>query len=217
MADIAARTCTGESWKCGAWEASSRRDPERSLSRVRTGSHRIAASSLSNVPARLEEELTLTTPEPPPAVPQPSSVPGPLADWGTRAIGFVIDYLPIIILNALTVWSSGLRYFAGLIGLGYWIYMGYLDGVSGQTPGKAMQGIRLVSAQGSLIGAGGGIGRKFLHILDAICLIGFLLPIVDAQRQTFADKLMATYVVTGAEKQPFAIELWTSPPQQRSQ
>jgi uncharacterized RDD family membrane protein YckC len=129
----------------------------------------------------------------------------------------VIDYLPIILLNVLTFWSGGLRYIAGLVGLAYWIYMGYLDGVSGQTPGKAMQGIRLVDAQSNLVGAGAGIGRKFLHILDAICFIGFLLPIVDAQRQTFADKLMTTYVVTGAEKKPFAIELWTSPPQQGSQ
>lgn len=156
----------------------------------------------------------MTTPEPPSAVPQPTSAPGPLADWGTRAIGFLIDYLPIILLNVLTFWSGGLRYIAGLLGLAYWIYMGYLDGVSGQTPGKAVQGIRLVDAQGGLLGSGAGIGRKFLHILDAVCLIGFLLPIVDAQRQTFADKLMTTYVVTGAEKKPFAIELWTSPPQQ---
>jgi len=153
----------------------------------------------------------LTTPEIP--AQQPPGSPSPLADWGTRAIGFVIDYLPIILLNVFSFWSSGLRAIGGLIGLGYWIYMGYLDGEAGQTPGKAMQGIRLVNEQGTSIGAGAGIGRKFLHILDAICLVGFLLPIVDAKRQTFADKLMATYVVTGAEKKPFAVELW-SPPQQ---
>ncbi len=142
------------------------------------------------------------------------ATPSPLADWGTRAIGFVIDYLPIIILNVLTVWSDALRYLSGLIGIGYWIYMGYLDGMTGQTPGKAMQGIRLVNEQGTLIGAGAGIGRKFLHILDAICFVGFLLPIVDARRQTFADKLMTTYVVTGAEKKPFSVELWSSPRQE---
>ena len=159
----------------------------------------------------------MTTPEPPPAVPQPTSVPSPLADWGTRAIGFIIDYLPIIILNALSFWSTGLRAIGGLIGIGYWIYMGYLDGLTGQTPGKAMQGIRLVNQQGGLIGAGAGIGRKFLHILDAICFVGFLLPIVDSQRQTFADKLMTTYVVTGAEKKPFAVELWSPPPRQSTQ
>lgn len=156
----------------------------------------------------------MTTPEPPSALPQPASVPGPLADWGMRAIGFVIDYVPIILLNVLTFWSSGLRAFGWLIAIGYWIYMGYLDGVSGQTPGKAMQGIRLVDRQGSLIGAGPGVGRKFLHVLDSICLIGFLLPIVDSQRQTFADKLMTTYVITGAEKKPFAVDLWASPPRQ---
>jgi uncharacterized RDD family membrane protein YckC len=154
-----------------------------------------------------------TPPENPVPQPAPSApVPSPLADWGTRAIGFLIDYLPIIILNVLIYWSAALRYLGGLIGIGYWIYMGYLDGLTGQTPGKAIMGTRLVDTSGNLIGTGPGIGRKFAHILDSlVCMLGWFLPIVDSKRQTIADKLLTTFVVTGAERKQFAIDLWMPP------
>ena len=38
--------------------------------------------------------------------------------------------------------------------------------------------------------------RNLCHIIDgAICYIGFLFPLWDAKRQTFADKILATVVV----------------------
>lgn len=154
----------------------------------------------------------MTTPQAP--TPQPIAVPSPLADWGTRAVGFLIDYLPIILLGVLTFWSDFLSYFSGLVGFAYWLYMGYLDGQTGQTPGKSIQGIRVVNQQGNLLGAGAGIGRKFLHILDSlVCMLGWFLPIVDDKRQTIADKVMTSYVVTGIQKKDFSIDLWM-PPQQ---
>jgi uncharacterized RDD family membrane protein YckC len=155
----------------------------------------------------------VTTPEPP--AQQPAAVPSPLADWGTRAVGFLIDYLPILLLNVLTFWSDFLSWIAWVLSILYIVYLGNMEGTTGQTPGKAVQGIRLVNAQGELIGSGAGIGRKFAHIVDSlVCMLGWLLPLVDDKRQTIADKLMVTYVVTGAEKSPFAVELWTSPRQQ---
>jgi uncharacterized RDD family membrane protein YckC len=141
-----------------------------------------------------------------PAVP-PAGTPSNLADWGTRAIGFVIDYLPAFIISLIAYRS----YLVSLLGIAYWAYLGHLEGTTGQTPGKAMQGTRLVSETGELLGSGAGIGRKFLHILDAICFIGFLFPLVDAKRQTFADKIMNSYVVTGLEKKPFNVSLWMAP------
>lgn len=156
----------------------------------------------------------MTTPEPPATPPpgQPAS-PGPLADWGTRALGFIIDILPLIILNALTFWSDFLSWIAWLASIAYTIYLGHMEGVSGQTPGKAVMGTRLVNQQGGLVGSGAGIGRKFVHVLDSlVCLLGWLLPLVDSQRQTIADKLMTTFVVTGVEKKQFAVELWTQSP-----
>jgi uncharacterized RDD family membrane protein YckC len=155
----------------------------------------------------------VTTPEP---AAQPP-VSAPLADWGTRAIGFLIDYLPILILNVLTFWSDFLSWIAWLISIGYIIYLGNMDGTKGQTPGKVVQGIRVVNAQGELIGSGAGIGRKFAHIVDSlVCMLGWFLPLVDSKRQTIADKLMVTFVVTGAEKKPFSVDLWM-PDQQRGQ
>jgi len=75
-----------------------------------------------------------------------------------------------------------------------------------------MMGLKVVNQQGELIGSGAGIGRKFAHILDGIvCGLGWLLPLVDSKRQTLADKVMTTYVVSGLEKKPFAVDLWTAP------
>lgn len=138
----------------------------------------------------------------------PEGTPSNLADWGTRAIGAIIDWAPVIIISLVTYRVP----FFGLLSLAYLAYLGHLEGVSGQTPGKAMQGTRLVDQQGQLLGSGQGIGRKFLHILDSlVCGLGYLLPIVDTKKQTIADKVVNSYVVTGLEKKPFNVSLWTVP------
>jgi uncharacterized RDD family membrane protein YckC len=153
----------------------------------------------------------LTTPPEFPAE-TPAATPANLAPWGTRALGYLIDFAPVWILDALTYRSTVLFSFLGLISFAYFIYMGHLDGLTGQTPGKAIMGIRVVNLQGQVIGSGSGIARKFAHIVDAIvCGLGFLLPLVDAQRQTIADKIVNTYVVEGVEKKPFSVDLWFPP------
>lgn len=150
----------------------------------------------------------MTTPEFP--AEQPIGTPANLADWGTRAIGAVIDALPMIVLSILTIFSDVLQILIGVASFFYfYIYLGSMDGRTGQTPGKMVMGTRVVNAQGENVGSGNGIARKFCHIIDsAICLIGWFLPIFDANRQTVADKIMTTYVVTGAEKKPFAVDLY---------
>lgn len=149
----------------------------------------------------------MTTPEPP--TPQPTGTSAPLADWGTRALGAIIDWLPAAILSAVFSRAGFLSFVAWLASIAYWAYIGHMEGVTGQTPGKAIMGLRLVNEQGVLIGSGPGIARKFAHIVDGlICGLGFLLPLVDAKRQTIADKLLQTFVVTGAEKKQFALDLW---------
>lgn len=129
-------------------------------------------------------------------------------------MGFLVDWAPIIIVNAIFIRSAFIGWLISLASIAYVAYLGHLDGLTGQTPGKAMMGIRLVNQQGELLGSGAGIGRKFVHILDSIvCFLGWLLPIVDSKRQTIADKVMTTYVVTGVEKKSFAIDLWKPPAQ----
>jgi uncharacterized RDD family membrane protein YckC len=152
----------------------------------------------------------LSTPEFPTS--QPQAIPSNLASWGTRAAGFLIDFAPIWIIALLTIRSTFISSLIALVNIAYFVYMGYLDGLTGQTPGKAIMGIRLVNQQGELIGSGAGIGRKFAHIVDSIvCGLGYLLPIVDSKRQTIADKIMTTFVVDGIEKKPFSVDLWMPP------
>ena len=49
---------------------------------------------------------------------------------------------------------------------------------------------------GQPVGFGLAIGRQFLHILDSLPFyIGYLWPLWDERRQTFADKVADTVVV----------------------
>lgn len=140
---------------------------------------------------------------------QPSGTPAPLAQWGDRALGFLIDYAPIFILGIIFYRSVLVAVVLGLAGLAYWAYLGNMEGTTGQTPGKAIMGLRLVDANGQLVGSGPGIGRKFAHIIDSfVCGLGYLLPLVDAKKQTIADKVMNTYVVSGLERKSFSFDLW---------
>lgn len=149
----------------------------------------------------------MSTPEFPTA-PAPGT-PTPLAQWGDRALGFLVDYAPIIVLEIIFYRTALVAVVLGLAGLAYWAYLGNMEGTTGQTPGKAIMGLRLVDANGQLLGSGGGIGRKFAHIIDGIvCGLGWLLPLVDAKRQTIADKVMNSYVVSGLERKPFSFDLW---------
>ena len=153
----------------------------------------------------------MSTPEFP-AEAAADGTPAQLASWGTRALGFIIDAAPVWILQLIFFRSNTINVLISLASIAYIAYIGYLEGMTGQTPGKAMMGTRLVNQQGELIGSGAGIGRKFVHILDNIvCLLGWLLPLVDSKRQTIADKVMSTYVVEGVDKKPFSIDLWTMP------
>ena len=121
----------------------------------------------------------------------------PLAPWGTRAGGYLIDFLiSVVVQLVLGQISYGLGQVAGI---GVFLYFGYLTGTTGQTPGRRVVGIRVLrEVDGQPLGAGAGIGRGFLHILDALPFgLGFFWPIWDAKKQTFADKLIKSVVIKG--------------------
>jgi uncharacterized RDD family membrane protein YckC len=139
-------------------------------------------------------------PVPPPGYGQPvADVPGNLAEWPARAIGGLIDYfLPfaVVFFIEFTI-SFTLGSLLGIIALGWVIYNKYLEGTTGQSYGKQIAGTKLVSARdGQIVGAGNAILRWICHIVDGIpCYVGYLWPIWDAKKQTFADKIMSTYVI----------------------
>ena len=65
--------------------------------------------------------------------------------------------------------------------------------------GDRVTGQRLVrETTNQPMGSGWSVfGRSIAHIFDALpCYLGFLWPLWDAKRQTFADKIVSTVVVT---------------------
>jgi uncharacterized RDD family membrane protein YckC len=97
----------------------------------------------------------------------------------------------------LTQAGSAIGTLAQLAAIGWAVYMAYLAGTTGQSYGKQVAGTRLLREQdGRLVGGGLAIGRYVLHILDALpCYLGFLWPLWDAKKQTFADKIVKTVVI----------------------
>lgn len=129
-----------------------------------------------------------------------------LAGWGSRVGAALIDgllfavpyFVGFLLGAAIGGGLGGLLVFLGFVGgFGVAIWNLVQQGNTGQTIGKKQLGLRLVrEADGQVVGAGLSIGRYFVHVVDAIpCYIGYLWPLWDAKRQTFADKILATLVI----------------------
>lgn len=137
------------------------------------------------------------------------------ASWGKRVLGTIVDWaitIPSNIISqigsnmsrqaALTNDVSGvgvmLSLIGGVISLAIFVWnQCFKQGRTGYTVGKGVIGIKLISeATGQPIGPGMSFVRQLAHILDALpCMLGFLWPLWDPKRQTFADKILGTIVI----------------------
>lgn len=140
----------------------------------------------------------------------------PYAGWWRRIGSALVDGL-LILLAALpflilaggkgeldTAEDGSLRggvftALAYLAGLAFAVYNLVRQGRTGRTFGKSAVGTRLVKdADGTPVGAGRSILRWVLHVVDQIPLyLGYLWPLWDRKKQTFADKIVSTVVVRG--------------------
>jgi hypothetical protein len=171
---------------------------------------------------------------PPPPPYGPGAVPGwgeesgrfmghQLASWLQRVVAYLIDvgiaFTPPLaaglVLNpgpggTVSGTASVVYLLLWLLGPALWVYNRWvLQGRSGQGWGKQVVNIRLVRADdGQPVGGAIALLRDLAHLLDALpCIllpIGFLWPIWDARRQTFADKIMNTVVVVRRRPAPTA-------------
>jgi uncharacterized RDD family membrane protein YckC len=94
--------------------------------------------------------------------------------------------------------------FGVLTSAAFWIWNVCIkQGRTGATIGKGVLSIRLLGYSGQPIGAGLSFVRQLAHILDSLaCYIGWLWPLWDARKQTFADKIMSTVVVNASNPGP---------------
>jgi uncharacterized RDD family membrane protein YckC len=134
------------------------------------------------------------------AAENPAVSPAAYANWGQRVGAYLIDYVPIFVLEFIGIISRNAIIYLLMIlaSIGWWIYNRcFQAGQTGQSLGKKTLHLRLLSEKtGEPIGAGMAFVRDICHILDSLaCYIGWLFPIWDAKRQTFADKIISTVVI----------------------
>jgi uncharacterized RDD family membrane protein YckC len=134
------------------------------------------------------------------AADSPAASPAAYANWGQRVGAYLIDYVPIFVLELIAIASRSaiLWPLFLLASVGWWIYNRcFQAGRTGQSLGKKTLHLRLLSEKtGEPIGAGMAFARDICHILDSLaCYIGWLFPLWDAKRQTFADKIVSTVVI----------------------
>jgi len=153
--------------------------------------------------------MSYTPPPPPPGGSYPPPPPGgtpygggmtrDYAEPGPRIIAGLVDFGGLLILAYIVMLlvSTTLGSLLILVAYAWGFYNGYLNGQTGQSTGKKMQNIKVVSQEtGQPIGGGVGIVRGLCHILDNIYFAGYIYGLfIDKDKQTFADKILKTVVV----------------------
>ncbi|MCX4775754.1 RDD family protein [Streptomyces sp. NBC_01264] len=142
--------------------------------------------------------------------PVPGAGMPPLAHWGLRVGATLLDGLiiagPMYALGFIDLAMAddsssagpGVFFLIGwLYALGMGIFQLYKEGSTGQSIGKKVVGISVRrEADGNVLGFGMAFVRKLAHFLDGIaCYIGYLWPLWDEKKQTFADKVCSTVVI----------------------
>ena len=133
-----------------------------------------------------------------------------------RLISYIIDWIIVAMVALILFWIFGLFSFVtaepvvsknpftsshvigGALAVLWWmVYYVYFWASSGQTLGKMILGIEVISAtDGGRIGVANAIVRLFGYLVSFMILgLGFLWIIWDRNKQGWHDKFARTYVV----------------------
>ncbi|MBV8861968.1 MAG: RDD family protein [Mycobacterium sp.] len=129
-----------------------------------------------------------------------------LARWHIRAAAFIVDVLP----GAAVVSAMGVVCLAvPLRSTWWWVCLAVLAGatlltlvnravvpaMTGWSLGRALAGIAVVRPDGTSAGIGRLTCRELAHVLDTLsAFVGWLWPLWDPHKRTFADLLLRTEV-----------------------
>jgi Mce-associated membrane protein len=133
----------------------------------------------------------------------PESPRDVLAPWQLRVGAFAVDVLPCIAVAttmALVAWTVAQHpvwwwacvSVGGLAILLMLVNRLLLPTVTGWSLGRGLFGIELVRRDGTTIGPWGLMLRDLAHLLDTVSVVGWLWPLWDSRRRTFADMLLGT-------------------------
>jgi uncharacterized RDD family membrane protein YckC len=146
----------------------------------------------------------------------PAAPLGDYAGFATRLVAYLIDQL--IILGVTTLTALVANFLLNMLHIGdeqlwltarlvmsaiviivnicfYWGYFLVFWVLSGQTPGKALMGVRIVRTDGERLNLGKAIIRVIGYWISSILFLGYLWVLIDRRRQGFHDKIAGTFVV----------------------
>lgn len=153
---------------------------------------------------REKDEIMSDFPAAPPPMAPMNSQP---AEFGQRFVAWLIDvavvfamFIPAVIIvfilgqiSGILAVLGGIVLYLGALGAALYMYIGNI-GATGQTPGKRMQGIQVVSDDGAMLGMGGAAIRYILSAVfnSVLCglPVGSLWMLFDPEKKTLYDKLL---------------------------
>ena len=137
---------------------------------------------------------------------------GQPAEFGPRLVAYLIDFLivvamfiPVVIvvfvlgqISSVLAALGGIVLYLGAIVAALYMYIGGI-GTTGQTPGKRMQGVQVVTDSGGMLGMGPAAIRYLVAAIfnGVVCgiPIGSLWMLFDADKKTLYDKVLNNQAV----------------------
>jgi Mce-associated membrane protein len=128
------------------------------------------------------------------------------AGWHLRAAALIVDVVPavtVVATMAVVAWALPQRSAWWWVGVAVGAAATALSGgnrvllpaVTGWSLGRALFGLAVVRPDGSAVGPGRLLLRELAHLLDTLAVfVGWLWPLWDSRRRTFADLLLRTEV-----------------------
>ncbi|OBH54917.1 RDD family protein [Mycobacterium sp. E2479] len=128
-----------------------------------------------------------------------------LAPWHSRVSAFAVDVLPgiavvtTLALVSFTVPAGGVWWWLaisvlGIVTLLVLVNRLLLPAITGWSLGRALVGIAVTRRTGTAPGPWTLLLRDVAHLLDVASIVGWLWPLWDSRRRTFADMLARTEV-----------------------
>ncbi|OBG33815.1 RDD family protein [Mycobacterium sp. E3198] len=135
----------------------------------------------------------------------PESPRDALAPWRIRAAAFAVDVLPCVAVAttmALVAWTVAGNpawwwVCVSVGGLAILLMLAnrlLLPSLTGWSLGRGLFGIAVVRRDGAAVGPWALLLRDLAHLLDTASVVGWLWPLWDSRRRTFADMLLGTEV-----------------------
>ena len=107
-------------------------------------------------------------------------------------IDSVVLFIVALILGAITAGASA--YIQLIINILYYVLF---TGLRGQTPGKMVVGIQVLTREGEVPGIGRAILREVIgkFVSGIVLLLGYIWVAFDPNKQGWHDKIAGTYVI----------------------